>query len=406
MKLIEITNKELIKEFLEFPVRLYKDDPNYIRPLDKDVESVFDLEQNKLFKRGGKAIRWILKNGTGKTIGRVAAYINPMTVNKDESLPTGSMGFFDCINDQQAANMLFDTCKNWLMEQGVEAMDGPVNLGDRDKWWGCLAEGYTEPNYCMHYNFPYYNDLYQNYGFGVFFKQYTYHRLVPDTLDEKLINKGEVIYNNPDYHFEHMKISNLMKYAKDFSVIYTKAWTKHEGVKGIDEKQAAKIFKTMKPILDEEIAWFGYYKDEPVAFYLQIPEMNQIIRNIKDGKFGVWNKLKMFYHVKRKTSRKLFGLVFGVVPEHQRKGVEAGIILAYSNFIQEKLKKQGKASDDPAFVHKGYHYNELEMNWIGDFNPKMMRTAELIGGKIFKTHITYRKLFDETREFKRMTIID
>lgn len=405
MKLVEVTDKKLIKEFLEFPVKLYKDDSNYIRPLDKDVEAVFDPKQNKLFKRKGKAIRWVLRNDSGETIGRVAAYINPGTVKKGNEQPTGSMGFFDCINDQAAANTLFDACKNWLESEGMEAMDGPVNFGDRDRWWGCLAEGYYEPNFCMHYNFPYYNDLYQNYGFQVYFKQYTYHRMTYPDLDPSIKEKASRTLNNPDYVYKHMEKKNLEKYAKDFSIVYSNAWGKHGGVKGISEKQAIAIFNSMKMILDEKIAWFGYYKGEPIAFYLQIPEMNQVIRNIKNGKFNLWNKLKLFWHIKRKTSKKLFGLVFGVVQEHQRKGVECAIVTAYSEEMKKAIKKKGIVAP-PGQEHYGYHYTEIEMNWIGDFNPKMMRVTELIGGKIYKVHHTYRKLFDESKPFKRMRSID
>ncbi|GAA4830822.1 hypothetical protein [Algivirga pacifica] len=403
MQLIEVTEKKHIKEFLEFPVRLYKEDPNYIRPLNQDVEAVFDPKKNKLFKQGGKAIRWILKNDQGETIGRVAAYHNPKTAYKTKDLPTGGMGFFDCINDQEAANILFNACKSWLQEFDMEAMDGPINFGDRDRWWGCLKEGFTEPNYCMHYNFPYYNDLYEAYGFKTYFKQFTYLRRVKEKVDDELIRKGTSVYTDPDYTFIHARKKDLEKFAIDFATIYNKAWKGHPGVPSISEKAAKKIFGSLKMVMDEELAWFGYYKGEPVAFYLQIPEMNQIVKKIKSGNLNLWNKLRMFWYIKTRASRKIFGLVFGVIPEHQKKGVECAIVMAYSDFIVQTIGK--KHNPDPKLYFDGYHYKSLEMNWIGDFNPKMMRTVELIGGEICKVHLTYRKLFDENRPFERMKII-
>ncbi|HEY4651824.1 MAG TPA: hypothetical protein VIG72_10435, partial [Pontibacter sp.] len=136
MQLIEVNTPELAREFLNVQVNLYKKDPNYIRPLDKDVNDVFDPKKNRLLQQG-EAVRWLLQDSTGKYIGRVAAFINKRTANSYEQ-PTGGMGFFDCINDQAAANMLLDACKNWLHERGMEAMDGPINFGERDKWWGLL----------------------------------------------------------------------------------------------------------------------------------------------------------------------------------------------------------------------------------------------------------------------------
>ncbi|WP_369750911.1 hypothetical protein [Pontibacter sp. BAB1700] len=137
MQLIEVNTPELAEEFLKMQVRLYRKDPKYIRPLDKDVHQVFDPKKNKLL-RDGEAIRWILQDETGETIGRVASFINRKTANSFEQ-PTGGMGFFDCINDQDAANILFDACRNWLQERGMEAwMDRSISVNATsggDFWW-------------------------------------------------------------------------------------------------------------------------------------------------------------------------------------------------------------------------------------------------------------------------------
>jgi hypothetical protein len=85
----------------------------------------------------------------------------------------------------------------------------------------------------------------------------------------------------------------------------------------------------------------------------------------------------------------MFGIVFGVVPEHQRKGVEIAMIVAARDSIQKR--------DMP--------YEELQMNWIGDFNPKMMRVAEQIGAEIYKTHHTYRYNFDRLKQFERYPVL-
>ncbi|OPG94324.1 hypothetical protein B2I21_32060, partial [Chryseobacterium mucoviscidosis] len=88
---------------------------------------------------------------------KVAVFINETYQQKQ---PTGGIGFFDCVNDQETANFIFDHCKSWLQERGMEAMDGPINFGERDKFWGLVIEGFIEPLYGMNYNFPYYKDLF------------------------------------------------------------------------------------------------------------------------------------------------------------------------------------------------------------------------------------------------------
>jgi len=387
MRLVEVTTPELANEFIKVLVHLYKNDPNFIRPLDKDIHQVFDPRKNKLLKTG-EAVRWLLQDDKGKYIGRIAAFINTKT-SKTFEQPTGGIGFFDCINDQQAANMLFDACKSWLQERGMEAMDGPVNFGERDKWWGVLVDGYHPPTYGMHYNYPYYQALFENYGFQLFFKQYTYYRTVEDPLTPEYQEKANRILREPKYRFCHLDKKNLSKYAEDFRTVYNKGWAKHEGVKAMSEAQAQHIMKAMRPVLDERIMWFSYYEEQPVGFFIALPELNQLFKHV-NGKLDWWGKLKFAYHRWRGSCKTMYGIVFGITPEHQGKGVEAAMVVAAAQLVQ----------NNPSIP-----YHDLQMNWIGDFNPKMMRVVEQVGSRIYKTHHTYRYLFDRTKEFKRSKII-
>lgn len=387
MQLIPVNNQPARREFLQLPIRLYRKNPYWIRPLDKDIENVFDPETNKTFRKG-ELERWIVVDPKGETVGRVAAFVNEKSKNKGNDQPTGGMGFFECVNDREIAFLLFDACKHWLQERGLEAMDGPINFGDRDKWWGLLVDGYDiEPNYLQHYNFPYYKDLFEAYGFQMYFRQYTYARKTRDPLSPKLALKAEKLSQDPGYSFRHMRLRDVEKYTEDFRIIYNKAWGGH-GVPDMTIHQARSIIMQLKPIIDEKIVWFGYYQDDPIAFFIMLPEVNQIFKHV-NGKLDLAGKLKFVWHKWRRTCNKMFGLVFGIIPEHQGKGVEGALIMAARQMVQ----------DD-------YHrYENFEMNWIGDFNPKMLRVAEQVGGYIGKTHITYRKLFDETREFKRHPFI-
>ena len=136
----EVLNEKQAKEFLVLPVALYKDDKNWVRPLDSDITKVFDKDKNPFFKHG-ECTRWLLRDESGKCVGRVASFIDEDTCRLD-SYTVGGMGFFECINDQEAAFMLFDRCRAWLEERGMEAMEGPENFGERNEWWGLLVDGF------------------------------------------------------------------------------------------------------------------------------------------------------------------------------------------------------------------------------------------------------------------------
>jgi hypothetical protein len=386
MNVIEVNNPKLEKEFLLFPVELYKNEKHWIRPLDKDMDAVFNPAVNKYF-RHGSLTRWVLNDESGKTIGRIAAFINNKTAKTTEYV-TGGLGFFECIDNKEAAFKLFDIAKEWLKERGMEAMDGPINFGERDKWWGLLVDGFTDPNYCMPYHFPYYKNFFEEFGFKVYFEQYTYHRKVEDPLPQIYAEKADRIARDSNYRFESIDKKKLEKYAEDFRYVYNKAWVKHSGVREMPKSQALSIMKQMKPVLDEDLVWFAYYNNEPVAFFIMIPELNQIFKHL-NGNLNLIGKLKFLYYKWKGVCKKMFGVAFGVIPDFQSKGLEGAIVIAAAKRIQPMAK-----------------YTDFEMNWIGSFNPKMMRICESVGSKVIKTHFTYRYLFDQTKPFYPAKIIE
>ena len=159
MKLIEVTNKTTRKQFHKVPKLIYKNDPNWACPLEGMVEDVFNPEKNKTFKNG-KAIRWILTDDSGKLLGRIAAFVNGNLAYTYEQ-PTGGCGFFECVDNQEAANTLFNAATEWNKKQGMEAMDGPINFGENYVNWGLLVDGFMPQGFGMPYNPPYYEKLFR-----------------------------------------------------------------------------------------------------------------------------------------------------------------------------------------------------------------------------------------------------
>ena len=385
MNITKVRSNDDKKAFLKLACSIYKKETNWIRPLDKDINAVFDKKINKTFRKG-EVERWILMD-EGNIIGRIAAFYSKKATPEKNNLKVGGCGFFECIDDQEAANLLFDTSKEWLKEKGYESMDGPINFGERDKWWGCLAKGFEiEPNYLQNYGRDYYPKLFENYGFQVLFKQLTFLKKVRTPLSEKLNIKAKRALLDPNYSFRTLEKRKIQKYISDFAKIYNDAWSKYPGVSPLKLSQAEALFAQLKPILDEKILWFAYHNEDPVGFFLSIPEMNQIFKHV-NGKFGLVGKLKTFYHLKiKKSCKKMMGLVFGIVPKHQGKGVDGALIMASRETIQEKLS-----------------YEDLELNWIPDFNKSMIRVAEQVQVTLGKVHHTYRINFDSSIPVERIT---
>ena len=367
-EIVKVEQPKQAKQFLEFPKTLYKNDVNYIMPLDVDIENVFNRQYNTAFQNGD-CQRWLLFENN-QVVGRIAAFYSDV---EKTQVRTGGCGFFECIDNQEAANRLFDTAKDWLKSQNCSFMDGPINFGDRDSFWGLMVGGFASPSYRENYNFPYYQQLFENYGFQFEIGQTT------SLINEKHFNferfskLASRVMSNPAYTFEHFKLSNIEKYAEDFVTIYNKAWAFHENFVPMTKEKILIRMKEMKPIVVEELNIFAYHNGEPVGFYLTVLDVNQIFKYV-NGKMNLLGKLKFLYY--KRFVKRIRGIVFGVVPELHNLGIEVALIMKF----RENLIKGGK-------------YEENELAWIGDFNPKMLSMFESMGAQPIKRHITYRFTF-------------
>lgn len=385
MKKIIVDNEALAKSFLEMPLAIYKNDKSYIRPLDKDIEEVFDKSKNK-FYRHGECERWLFQDHDGKYIGRLAVFVNKKYTNEQ---PTGGVGFYESIDNQEVANYMFDEAKAWLQARGMEAMDGPINFGERDRWWGLLVNGFEEPLYCMNYNPPYYKTLFENYGFNVYFNQLCFGMDVTTPLSDKMLRWHDHYAKDPDFSVRHITKKEIDKFAEDFTTIYNKAWAKHGGGKTIELKQARFMFHKMKDIIDEKITWFVYHKNEPIGMWVNIPDLNQYFKHF-NGKFEgtLLQKFRFLYLKMTGACKRFVGVVYGIVPEWQGKGTDAYMIVECGKVVQPKLR-----------------YEKYEMQWIGDFNPKMVNLASNLEASEVRRLSTYRYLFNRDLEFKRHPIL-
>ena len=383
----EVCDNHTEKLFYGLPESIYAQDPNWIPHIKQDIEKLFDPQKNKLLK-DGKAKRWILIDSQGKVIGRIAAFINRKLAN-DFDQPTGGTGFFECIDDQEAANTLFEISKEWLQGEGMEAMDGPINFGDKNQFWGLLVQNFEDPNsYGLNYNPAYYRVLFENYGFKTYYEQYVYSRPLRQPVEDVFVRKAKLVLANYKVEVKDCSGMRIEQIASDFRTVYNGAWGGHDNFKEMSEAGAMKVAKSLKPIMDPEIIIFAYSEGEPIGFYVNIPELNEIFRHV-NGNLNWLGKLKFLYYQKTQKPKRMVGIVFGVVREWHGKGIEGSMIMWFG---QNKV---------PVLT-----YDDTIMTWIGDFNPKMIRVVTNLGTELYRTYITYRYLFDRSAPFERCKIMD
>lgn len=386
MQLFLVNSKRTKKLFHKVPHLIYKSDSNWVCPPEPMVEKVFRPDKNPSFKNGD-AIRWVLLNTDGNPIGRIAAFYN-----KDKAYvfdqPTGGCGFFECINNQKAANLLFDAAREWLRNHGMEAMDGPINFGENYMNWGLLVDGFMPQGFGMPYNPPYYLQLFENFGFQLYFKQFSYHLDVTlPELPDRFWKIAEWVARKPQFTFRHFNWKEKEKFIDDFASVYDNAWRTHEHYRPLDKSELHDFLKSSKSLIDVEFIWFAYHEEEPIAMFVMVPDLNQILLKL-NGKLHLWNLIKIFWYKKTKTVTRTRSLIIGIVPKFQKSGIEAAIFWHLRPVMYKKR-----------------WYQEFELSWAGDFNPKIVSLYESVGGKLNKIHYTMRYLFDRSAPFKRAPII-
>jgi hypothetical protein len=372
MQITLVSGKRSRKDFLDTARLIYKADKNWICPLDQDIEQIFDPHKNPFFQHG-KCVRWVLKDNSGRLIGRIASFINEKKAYQYEQ-PTGGIGFFECIDNEAAAFLLFDTAKAWLLENGMKAMDGPINFGENDSFWGLLVEGFTPPSYGMNYHHPYYHSFFTNYGFKTEYEQITNHLAVRNPFPDRFTKIANWVANKPGYTFEHFSKQHAEKYVQDLMEIYNDAWKDFENFVPIKKETLEESFKKMQTIMDEKLIWFAYINGEPASFVVIIPDANQMIKGF-NGKLGLIEKLKFVYRRWRGVNR-MRAIVMGTKAAFQKHGLESALFI--------KLKE---------YVLPMNQYDELELSWVGDFNDKMLAIHQATGATFGKRHLTMRKIF-------------
>lgn len=370
MKITEVRTKADAKEFINMARFIYKGDKEWIQPLDKDIEAIFNTTENLSFK-SGEATRWLLKSNTNQTIGRIAAFYSDL-YNKTTTEKTGGIGFFECVNSNEAATLLFDTARIWLQQKGIKAIDGPINFGEKDRFWGLMVSGFKNPSYMENYNPPYYQELFESYGFRKTVEQSTSEINTNDFNYERFNRIASRVLQNPTYRFEYYKDSEIERFSNDFMIIYNQAWAHRPDFTPMTMERVMSTLKTLRPILRENLIWFAYANNEPAGFYINVIDVNQIFKHLH-GKMNLWAKIKFVWYKKFGRIDRCRGIVFGVIPKYQNLGLEAGMIVKLYETVQH---------------HR--HLQSSELAWIGDFNPKMHSLFDALGAKTTKIHYTYQ----------------
>jgi len=372
-----VTNEAQKLAFIKFPWKINKGNPNWVPPLIFDVKNTLDTKKNPLYQHT-KLELWLAYRGS-ELVGRIAGIVND-NHNKFHNDKVGFWGYFDCINDKEVSRALFDTVKEFLIENGMDTMRGPVNPSTNDEI-GLLINAFDKPAVMlMTYNPEYYIGLVEDYGFEKSKDLYAYY------VSEKIVNNkaamdklervSNIVLKREKLTIRKLNIQDFENEVMLIQEIYNKAWIKNWGFIPMTDEEFKYLAKNLKAVVDKDLIYIAEFDGKPVGFSLALPDYNQVFIKM-NGKLFPFGIFKMLAGKKKINSLRLITL--GVIHEFQKKGTEAVFIL---NTIKEGLAKG---------------YKGAEISWILEDNGPMVATAENLGADLYKKYRIYDKQITDSK---------
>lgn len=363
IKIELVSDKKALMKFIKFPWEIYKGNEFWVPPLISDRKKILDKNKNPFFDNA--EADYFLAYKDNKIVGRIAAIKNDLH-NKHHNENIGFFGFFECIDDQNVADALFDTVKDWLQKKGLNAMRGPANPSSNDEY-GMLLEGFDDsPRLMMPYNPEYYLRLCENYGFKKAKDLYAYkleHEKVASS--GKLKRVAEIAAKRSKIKITQIDIKNFKSELEKVKYIYNKAWAPNWGFIPMTEKEIDNIAKDLKPLVEPSLVLFGEIDNKLVGFALVMLDYNYVLKKM-NGRIFPFGFIKLFTEKKNiKWSRIL---TLGIIPEYQKRGLDAV-------FYWDILMRAHKIGIDLG-----------EASWVLEDNEMMNRGANVMNGEIYKRY--------------------
>jgi GNAT superfamily N-acetyltransferase len=368
VKIIPVDSKQQLKSFIMLPFGLYQKDPNWVPPLIMDQKKFFNPKKNPYYQHS--EVKLFLAEKDGKVVGRISAHSNTQH-NKEHKENIGFFGFFECINDQEVANALFDTAYEWNRYRGFTSMRGPLNFSVNEEC-GLLIDGFdTPPMVMMRHDLPYYQKLFEAYGLTKTMDLYAYlseRREMPERI-EKMVDILTKRYK--------VKIRSLSRDKKQMKKdietvfeIYTKAWEYNWGNVPMTKAEFDHIVEELLPIADPDLVFFAEIDGKHAGFSLALPNYNEVLK-VMNGHVNPITILKAMHAKKHISSARV--ITMGIIKEYQGRGIDS--IFHYHSY------KNG--------LPKGYYKGEF--SWVLESNLPMMHVAEKLDARIYKTYRLYDK---------------
>jgi hypothetical protein len=367
-----VTTRKGIVEYIKFPFRLYKGDPYWVPPLIEERRDYFDPKKNPLYEHS--RFQLFIARRDGKIVGTVGAIVNDRHNEVHEEL-MGSFGFFECIDDQEAADTLLNAAEDWCRGQGMKVMRGPLNFSMNDEV-GTLIDGFdSSPMIMMTYNPRYYPRLIEAHGYTKAMDLWAWHFDIEEGLRNSPEKLFRVAQKAMDRQGLRVRKVNMKKVDEEIVLIkeaYNRAWEKNWGFVPMTDHEIDHLVKGLKPMVDPNLVFLAETSDGQAAgMSLTMPDLHQALRWSGGGHMFPFGLLKFMWQRRKINQIRLIAM--GMIDQYRGRGMDA---IFYLETAREALKH-------------GYKY--VEGSWILETNDAMNGIIQNLGGRKYKTYRIYEK---------------
>jgi GNAT superfamily N-acetyltransferase len=319
----QITKKTDIKKFINFQIKLYKNNKYFVPPIILDEIKYLQVDKNPAFENAEVGLFLAYKNK--KIVGRIAAFILH-DYNKKMGENRVRFSRFDSVNDSKVAKALFNAAENWAKHFNADIIHGPLGANDLDRE-GLLIKGFKEPQtFEEQYNYDYYVNLIEENGFKKEVDWLEYRIYLPKKMDDRIERLSKLVLKRSKLKIAKIERKNkfIDKYKDGILQVIDEAYANLYGVVPMSKKVRQEVVKQFKLVLDPRfICVVLNEKDEVIAFGLALPSLSEAIRKSK-GKLFPFGWLRLLNAVKRPKNIDL-GLI-AVKPKYQLTGINAIIL--------------------------------------------------------------------------------
>ena len=360
----EVRSRRDLKRFIDFPYTFYKDHPYWVPQLRKEINHTLSRKKNAFFEHGDMAL-FLALDGADQVVGRIASIRNGMHLKTHED-GVGFFGFFECEDNFETAEALYEAAAAWARAQGLKALRGPTNPTLNDSS-ALLVDGFDRmPAILMPYNHAYYKDFLGRLGFERVMTIWAYYVHYKHVNTERLRRGANIVKRrNPGATLRTMDMSRFWEDVEIIREIWNDGWEDNWGFVPITEGELKQLASDMKAIVDPRICYILEVDGEPAAFSVSLPNINPALKKVPDGrlfptglakillheKFGGFNEIRMpLMGVKKKFHRRAFDVLpvvetILVAPSLGYHACETSWVLDSNHVLKNLLKDIGTAVD-------------------------------------------------------------